>query len=587
LQKNDFSMKQENDMAKKIIIIGAVALGPKVACRLRRLDPEADILLIDRDDLISYGGCGIPYYVGGDINDLEDLYSTTSHAVRDVQFFRDCKGIKVMTRVEAIEIDRRAQSLTIKHLATGETESLGYDKLVLATGAKAFRPPFPGAEMERVFTMSDLHDAEELKSLMTAGKVGRAVVIGGGAIGLEITEALTDLWEIETTLIEMEDQLLPTLLGKCIARAVATELRAHDVKLLLSERVMAIEQDENSPALKVRTSCDTIEADIVVIAAGVRPNSEMAKSAGIAVGQSGGILVDRRLRTNDPNIYAGGDCIETRNLVSGENMMMALGSLANRQGRIIATNISGGNSHFQGTVGTFCVKVFDQGVSKAGLTFRQAKETGFDPIYAVVSQADHAHFYPSSEMIYLSLLADRKSRRILGVEAIGRHGDAVKSRVDTVAVLLKHGIDVDEVCSMETAYAPPFASAMDVINNAGNALDNVLAGFNRTIDAADFLDIFHHGAIKVVDIRGEREAQPFIDKYGEQWLNIPQPEMRERVDEIPVDEPLILFCDTGARSYEVQVFLTSKGIINTRQVQGGYAMVRMTDPTFGLPSERS
>jgi NADPH-dependent 2,4-dienoyl-CoA reductase/sulfur reductase-like enzyme/rhodanese-related sulfurtransferase len=587
LQKNDFSMKQENDMAKKIIIIGAVALGPKVACRLRRLDPEADILLIDRDDLISYGGCGIPYYVGGDINDLEDLYSTTSHAVRDVQFFRDCKGIKVMTRVEAIEIDRRAQSLTIKHLATGETESLGYDKLVLATGAKAFRPPFPGAEMERVFTMSDLHDAEELKSLMTAGKVGRAVVIGGGAIGLEITEALTDLWGIETTLIEMEDQLLPTLLGKCIARAVATELRAHDVKLLLSERVMAIEQDENSPALKVRTSHDTIEADIVVIAAGVRPNSEMAKSAGIAVGQSGGILVDRRLRTNDPNIYAGGDCIETRNLVSGENMMMALGSLANRQGRIIATNISGGNSHFQGTVGTFCVKVFDQGVSKAGLTFRQAKETGFDPIYAVVSQADHAHFYPSSEMIYLSLLADRKSRRILGVEAIGRHGDAVKSRVDTVAVLLKHGIDVDEVCSMETAYAPPFASAMDVINNAGNALDNVLAGFNRTIDAADFLDIFHHGAIKVVDIRGEREAQPFIDKYGEQWLNIPQPEMRERVDEIPVDEPLILFCDTGARSYEVQVFLTSKGIINTRQVQGGYAMVRMTDPTFGLPSERS
>jgi NADPH-dependent 2,4-dienoyl-CoA reductase/sulfur reductase-like enzyme/rhodanese-related sulfurtransferase len=580
-------MKQENDMAKKIIIIGAVALGPKVACRLRRLDPEADILLIDRDDLISYGGCGIPYYVGGDINDLEDLYSTTSHAVRDVQFFRDCKGIKVMTRVEAIEIDRRAQSLTIKHLATGEIESLGYDKLVLATGAKAFRPPFPGAEMERVFTMSDLHDAEELKSLMTAGKVGRAVVIGGGAIGLEITEALTDLWGIETTLIEMEDQLLPTLLGKCIARAVATELRAHDVKLLLSERVMAIEQDENSPALKVRTSHDTIEADIVVIAAGVRPNSEMAKSAGIAVGQSGGILVDRRLRTNDPNIYAGGDCIETRNLVSGENMMMALGSLANRQGRIIATNISGGNSHFQGTVGTFCVKVFDQGVSKAGLTFRQAKETGFDPIYAVVSQADHAHFYPSSEMIYLSLLADRKSRRILGVEAIGRHGDAVKSRVDTIAVLLKHGIDVDEVCSMETAYAPPFASAMDVINNAGNALDNVLAGFNRTIDAADFLDIFHHGAIKVVDIRGEREAQPFIDKYGEQWLNIPQPEMRERVDEIPVDEPLILFCDTGARSYEVQVFLTSKGIINTRQVQGGYAMVRMTDPTFGLPSERS
>jgi NADPH-dependent 2,4-dienoyl-CoA reductase/sulfur reductase-like enzyme/rhodanese-related sulfurtransferase len=567
-------------MAKKIIIIGAVALGPKVACRLRRLDPDADILLIDRDDIISYGGCGIPYYIGGDINDLEDLYSTTSHAIRDVAFFRDCKGVKVKTRVEAVEIDRKAQSLKIKYLATGVIESLDYDKLVLATGAKAFRPPFPGADLERVFTISDLHDAERLKSLMTAGKVGRAVVIGGGAIGLEITEALTDLWGIETTLIEMEDQLLPTLLGKCIARAVATELRAHEVELLLSERVMAITKDKKSPALRVQTSRDTIEADIVVIAAGVRPNSELAKSAGIAVGQSGGILVDRRLRTNDPNIYAGGDCIETRNLVSGENMLMALGSLANRQGRIIATNISGGNSHFAGTVGTFCVKVFDQGVSKAGLTFRQARETGFDPIYAVVSQADHAHFYPSSEMIYLSLLADRKSRRILGVEAIGKHGDAVKSRVDTIAVLLKHGLDVDEVCNMETAYAPPFASAMDVINNAGNALDNVLAGYNRTIDAADFMDIFHHGMIRVLDIRGEREAQPFIEKYGERWLSIPQPELRKRIDEIPDDEQLYLFCDTGARSYEAQVFLNSKGITNTLQVQGGYAMIRVTDPTF-------
>lgn len=567
-------------MAKKIIIIGAVALGPKVACRLRRLDPDADILLIDRDDIISYGGCGIPYYIGGDINDLEDLYSTTSHAIRDVAFFRDCKGVKVKTRVEAVEIDRKAQSLKIKYLATGIVESLDYDKLVLATGAKAFRPPFPGADLERVFTISDLHDAERLKSLMTAGKVGRAVVIGGGAIGLEITEALTDLWGIETTLIEMEDQLLPTLLGKCIARAVATELRAHEVELLLSERVMAITKDEKSPALKVQTSRDTLDADIVVIAAGIRPNSELAISAGIAVGQSGGILVDRRLRTNDPNIYAGGDCIETRNLVSGENMLMALGSLANRQGRIIATNISGGNSHFAGTVGTFCVKVFDQGVSKAGLTFRQARETGFDPIYAVVSQADHAHFYPSSEMIYLSLLADRKSRRILGVEAIGKHGDAVKSRVDTIAVLLKHGLDVDEVCNMETAYAPPFASAMDVINNAGNALDNVLAGYNRTIDAADFMDIFHHGMIRVLDIRGEREAQPFIEKYGERWLSIPQPELRKRIDEIPDDEQLYLFCDTGARSYEAQVFLNSKGITNTLQVQGGYAMIRVTDPTF-------
>ena len=227
-------------MAKKIVIIGAVALGPKVACRLRRLDPEAEITLIDRDDLISYGGCGIPYYVGGDVNDLEDLYSTTSHAIRDVNFFRDCKGIKVLTQVEALEIDRVSQFLRVNNLSTNEEAIFEYDKLVLATGAKAVRPPFPGVDLPGVFTVSDLHDAEQIKSLMTQGKVGKAVVIGAGAIGLELSEALTDLWGIETTLIEMEDQVLPTLLGKCIARLVASQLRSQGVNLLLSEKVMQI-----------------------------------------------------------------------------------------------------------------------------------------------------------------------------------------------------------------------------------------------------------------------------------------------------------------------------------------------------------
>jgi NADPH-dependent 2,4-dienoyl-CoA reductase/sulfur reductase-like enzyme/rhodanese-related sulfurtransferase len=573
---------RENTMPRKVVIIGAVALGPKVACRLRRLDPEAEITLIERDDLISYGGCGIPYYVGGDINDLEELYSTTSHAIRDVALFRDCKGVRVLTRVEALEIDRERQRLKICHLATGEEEYLEYDKLVLGTGASAFRPPFPGADLPGVFTISDLHDAERIKSLMTQGKVGRAVVIGAGAIGLEITEALTDLWGIETTLIEMEDQVLPTLLGKCIARIVATELRKKEVNLLLSEKVMQIMQDWKSDGLVVQTSRDTLAADIVILAAGVRPNNLLAREAGLAVGQSGGILVDRRLRTNDPNIYAGGDCIELRNLVSGENMMMALGSLANRQGRIIATNINGGSSHFKGTVGTFCVKIFDFGVCKAGLTYRQAKETGFDPVYAAVAQADHAHFYPSSELIYVSLIADRKSRKILGIEAAGKHGDAVKARVDTIAAQLRHGIDVDEVCCLETGYAPPFASAMDVINNAGNALDNILAGYNRPIDAADFLFEFKHGQMMVLDIRGEREAEMLSAKYGKRWLNIPQNVLRTRYNEIPRDKPFFLLCDTGARSYEAQVFLTSRGINDTRQIQGGYAMILATDPGFAV-----
>jgi rhodanese-related sulfurtransferase len=319
---------------------------------------------------------------------------------------------------------------------------------------------------------------------------------------------------------------------------------------------------------------------IVVLAAGVRPNADLAKRAGISVGMSGGIIVDRRMRTSDPNIYAGGDCVEIRNLISGENMLMALGSLANRQGRVIATNINGGQSHFRGTVGTFCLKVFDLGVAKAGLTYRQAKETGFDPVYGVVAQADHAHFYPSSEMIYISLLADRKSRKILGIEAAGKNGDAVKARVDSLAVLLRHGADVEEVCGLEVGYAPPFASAMDVINNAGNALDNILSMQNRPVDAADFLVEFAKGEIKVLDVRGAKEAAPFVKKYGDRWINIPQAELRSRVESISADDSFFLLCDTGPRSYEAQVFLSSKGIENTKNIQGGYAMIKVLDPEF-------
>ncbi len=567
-------------MAKKIVIIGAVALGPKVACRLRRLDPEAQITLIDRDDLISYGGCGIPYYVGGDVNDLEDLYKTTSHAIRDETFFRDIKGVEVLTSVEALEIDRKHNRVLILELKSGEKRVLDYDKLVLATGARAIRPPFPGADLPGVLTVSNLHDAEKIKRLMTQGKIGRAVVIGGGAIGLEISEALTDLWGIDTALIEMEDQVLPTLLGKCIARAVATELRRNGVRLMLAERVMMITQQEQSEGLEVHTTSGPLQTDVVILAAGVKPNTDLAAEAGIALGHSGGILVDRRLRTNDPDIYAGGDCVELRNLVSGENTLMALGSLANRQGRVIATNLSGGSSHFTGTVGTFCLKVFDLGVCKAGLTYRQAKETGYDPVYSVVAQPDHAHFYPNAEFIYVSLVADRKSRKILGIEAAGRHGDGVKARVDTVAVMLKNGIDVDEICCLETGYAPPFASAMDVINNAGNSLDNILAGMNRPIDAADFLVEFSRQSRRVLDIRGAREAQPFMEKFGARWVNIPQKDLRLRYAEIPADEPLFVICDTGARSYEAQVFLNTIGITDTLHIQGGYAMIKVTDPEF-------
>lgn len=567
-------------MTKRVVIVGAVALGPKVACRLRRLDPDIEITVIDRDNLISYGGCGIPYYVGGDIPDLEGLYSTSSHVVRDPEFFKTSKGVDILPRVEALGIDRKNKKLNVRHLDTGEEKGLEYDKLVIATGARPLIPPIPGADLPMVFTVANLHSAKNIKDKISQGKVGKAVVIGAGAIGIEMAEALTDLWGVETTIIEMADQVLPAALGKNISKIVENQLKENGVTVMLSERVKKINGDSASGVTSVETSAGTLECDLVVMSAGVRPSTEFAEEAGLAVGSSGALLVDRGMRTTDPHIYAGGDCVELRNLVSGENMTMPLGSLANRQGRIIANNIYGRASKFKGTVGTFCIKVFDMGVATAGLTYSQALSSGFEPVHAVVTQPDRAHFYPSSQNMFIQLIADRKTRKILGIEAVGNQGDAVKARVDAIAPLLQSGIDVDDVCVLETGYAPPFASAMDIINNAGNALDNILEGLNDPLDAIDFIKLFKADKIQVLDVRDPKEVGSLAEKYGDRWLTISQAELRDRLDEVPRDKPLCLVCGTGARSYECQALLNHKGFKNIRNIQGGHAMLQLTDPDF-------
>ncbi|MBF0303579.1 MAG: FAD-dependent oxidoreductase [Desulfamplus sp.] len=579
-------------MAEKVLIIGAVALGPKVACRLRRINPDVDITVIDRDSLISYGGCGIPYYVGGDVAELEGLYSTIAHAKRDVPFFKNVKGFNVLTRVEALEIKRAAKKVVVRYLDEGRDGELEYDKLVIATGATPMRPPFPGSDLPKVHVVSNLHHASAIKTAISNGEVERAVVIGAGAIGIEMAEALTDLWGVETTIVEMAEQVLPQALGKDMARMVEKKLEDHGVKLLLSQKVMKINGNMENGAESVeivdqsgKFPVTTLPCDMVILAAGVRPNSELAAAAGLAIGRNRGILVNKCMQTTDPNIYAGGDCAEFTNLVSGMDCVMPLGSLANRQGRIIATNINGGNEQFTGSVGSFCIKVFDMGVAKAGLTVNQAKSAGFDPVYSVVAQSDRAHFFPDADFMFMKLIADRKTRTVLGVEAAGPQGDAVKARVDAVAPLLKFGVDVSEICNLEVSYSPPYASAMDVVNNVGNALDNTLNGNLRSIDTFEFLELLKKGNIKVLDVRSSVQAAPFVEKYPKQWINVPQDELRSRFNEIelmvknlPSDSPLYLMCGTGPRSYETQAFLNGKGLTNTKNVQGGYGMILAIHP---------
>ena len=568
-------------MTNRVIVVGAVALGPKVACRIKRIDPAAQVTMIDKDTLISYGGCGIPYYVGGDVAELDGLRSTSAHVVRNENYFQNVKGVEVKTQTEAIAIDRKAKTVRVRYLADGSEEDLAYDKLVLGTGALPVVPPFPGADLPGVTVVANLHHAENIKDKISKGQVGNAVVIGAGAIGLEMAEALTDLWGVETTLVEMMDQLLPVAFGEDMSLVMKNHMEDKGVRVLLSERVQRILGDAENGVTGVETDRRTIDCEMVIMAVGVRPNTTLARNAGLAIGSFGGILVDKCMRTSDPDIYAGGDCVEIPNLVGGNNLPMPLGSLANRQGRVIGTNVCGGWEQFKGTVGTFCLKLFSLGIARAGLTVNQARAAGYDPAYTVVVQADRAHFYPEMQLMILKLIADRKTKKVLGIEALGPQGDAVKSRVDSVAVLLQKEITLSEITNLEVAYAPPFASAIDIINNAGNSLENIIDGYQIPVDVMDFLESFKQGHARVLDVRSPVQAGAFVEKYGNRWINIDQGELRSRLAEIPTDEPLFLVCGSGPRSYEAQIVLRSEGInAHTQNIQGGIGMILCSDPDF-------
>ena len=567
-------------MSKKVIIIGAVALGPKVACRVKRLLPDAQVTLIDRDTLISYGGCGIPYYVSGDVAELEGLYSTSAHIVRDSNFFKNAKGVEVLTHTEALDIDGAAHILRVRDLKDNSERELPYDELVLATGATPFVPPIPGNDLPGVSVVANLHQAKSIKDSIAAGKVSRAVVIGGGAIGIEMSEALTDLWGVETTLVEMQDQLLPTALGADMARIIKNEMIEKGVDVRLAQKVSGITRGNDGDGLQVNTGNGALPCELVVLAVGIRPNVTLARKAGLRIGPTGGIEVDRNMRTSDSNIFAGGDCVEIQDMVSGLPTLMPLGSLANRQGRVIANTIAGISSEFKGTVGTFCLKVFETGVARAGLTEKWARHVGFKPISTIVAQGDRAHFYPTQAMMLMKLIADGYSRQVLGVEAVGPNLDAVKARVDAVAVRLADKPDLEEISNLEVAYSPPFASAMDIVNSAANALDNTIAGRHEPIDVLAFLEDFKKGKAKVLDVRSATQAEPFLEKYGPQWQNIPQEDLACRLTEVNQDGPLYLLCGAGTRAYEAQVLLRQHGIADTRNIQGGVKMLTDTDPDF-------
>ncbi len=565
-------------MGKKIVIIGGVAAGPKAACRLKRLMPDAEVTVIDQDNLISYGGCGIPYYVSGDVSDEKELRSTSFHMLRDERFFEKAKGVKTLTSTRALAIDRLKKTVQLEDLRTGKRSDIAYDTLMLATGSKPVMLPIPGNDAEGVFTVTDLHKAIAIKDMIAKGKVSKAVVIGGGAIGVEMAEALTDLWGVETAIVEYMDQLLPRIIDWPMAAILTKHLRDNNVAVYLQEGAEEIVVKDGKVAA-VRTAKRTLDADMVLMAVGVRPNTQLAKDAGLLVAVSGGIVVNERMQTSDPDIYAAGDCVDIINLVSGKRFVAPFGSMANREGRVAADNIAGIPSVFKGGVGSFIVKAFEISLGAVGMSLDRARAEGFDAECSLSSPADRAHFFPGQSIMCLELVFDKRTRKVLGLQGTGAVNDALSARIDAAAVALCAGATIDDFANIEMAYSPPFSPAIDPINAAAYIADNLCDKRMQQISLVDFYqwmaDPSSQPDWQVLDVRYEKEALPFIERFGtELWRSFTYDQVRDRYQELPTDKKFLVFCNAGSRSFEIQSFLSSVGFKDCRVVPGGFNIIK-------------
>lgn len=566
-------------MGRKVIVVGAVAAGPKAAVRVKRLDPEAEVVLIDQDSLISYGGCGIPYYVGGDVADEKELRSTSFHMLRDEYFFEEAKGVKTLTSTRVTAINRLAKTISTEHVKSGEKRDIAYDTLMLATGSEPIMPPLEGLELDGVFSVNNLHKAIAIKELVARGQVGKVAIIGGGAIGIEMAEAFKDLWGIDAALVELQEQLLPNLVDWEMADILARHLRDNGLEIYLGEAATQIMADGSGRACGVRTDKRQIKADLVIMAAGVRPRSQLAADAGLHVSRSGAIVVNEHMQTSDPDIYAAGDCVEITNLVSGRKFFAPLGSLANKQGRVAGDNICNIPSTFKGGVGSFIMKGFDMSIGSAGLTLKDARQAGYDADISLTSPIDRAHFYPTQAVSCFLLVFDRRTRRVLGLQGIGPMGDGILARINGAAPLLCAGGSIEDFNNIEMAYSPPFSAAIDSINAAAYVAENLCDRRMRKIDMRDFLTYMDAPESQpdwvMLDVRHPKQAAPFIEKFGrERWLSLPYDEIRKRYAELPTDKNMIIICNAGSRSYEVQRVLDHYGLDNNTVLAGGINVVR-------------
>lgn len=530
----------------KTVIVGAVAGGMSAATRLRRLDPTAEIVVFERGEHVSYANCGLPYHVGGVITDRQALLLQTPDSLH-ARFDLD-----VRVRAEVTAIDRRRRFVRVREAAGREYEER-FDRLVLSPGAAPFVPDLPG--IERALTLRSVTDADRLATLLTDRQPRTAVVVGGGFIGLETAENLRRRG-LQVSLVELDRQVLAPL-DLEMAGAVHAELRRHGVTLHLSAALTKVLPD----AVQL-TGGQLLDADLVVLAIGVRPETGLARAAGLTIGPRGGIAVDDTMRTSDPHIYAVGDAVEKTDHLSGEPALIPLANTANRQGRLVADVIAGRPAHLDGRIGTAIVQIFDLTVAVTGWNENRLRAAG-RPYQAIHTHpASHAGYYPGAQPMSLKLLFDPRDGRILGAQAVG--GDGVDKRIDVIATAMRGGLTADQLADLELAYAPAYGSAKDPINMLGYIADNLLTDRQRTVQWHE-LDAAVAGGATLIDVRTAAEhARGHIPGS----INLPLDELRARLHEAP-DGDLIVYCQVGQRGHTATSLLTGFGH-RAANLDGGY-----------------
>jgi len=549
--------------SRRIVIIGGVAAGPKAAARARRVDPQAEIVLLEKGTLISYGTCGLPLYLAGLVESLAQLRSTPAGVLRDEDFFWQEKRVRVLTgtEAEAIDPDRRL----VQARSGTERFTIAYDSLVIATGAMPVVPPIAGLDEEGVFRLHRPEEAEALRRALAPRR--RAVVVGGGLVGLEVADALAAR-RMQVTVCEAKEHLLPGLLDADLARLLESHLTRQGMTVVTGQPVTAI--CRRNGLLHVEARDWKGEADLVVVACGLKPEVSLAVQAGLKLGPTGAIAVDERQATSIPNIFAAGDCCETTHLVSGHKTWLPLASTANKQGRVAGTNAAGGEERFPGVVGTAVLQVAEYNVARTGLGEEEARQMGYEVVTALVTGMDATHYYPMHAPLSLKVVADACSGRLLGAQAAGP-GEAVK-RIDVLATALACGATLEQAACLDLGYAPPFATALDICLQTLNQVRNRRDGLARPMSACE-LKVRLEGPQPplLVDVRTTEEYEERRLPYPA--LAIPLGQLRDRLDEIRAamvpGQEIVAVCEMGVRGFQAQRLLDAAGLGPARYLEGG------------------